>query len=119
MIHAIARLVAQHATHLANLTEEPLAGTGSDLIDPVGLRLPQRFVRCGRTTGAAGQEGTGTCRLCGTCSTGCSASSTTLLFDADRNEVPVFTTAGHWVGEATTPEAIGHLIRAFENTNHP
>ncbi len=42
-----------------------------------------------------------------------------LLFDADRNEVPVFTTAGHWVGEATTPEAIGHLIRAFENTNHP
>ncbi|MGW8485364.1 hypothetical protein [Streptomyces sp. NPDC055886] len=42
-----------------------------------------------------------------------------VVFDADRNEVPVFTTAGSWVGEATTPENIGHLIRAFENTNHP
>ncbi|MFI0020311.1 hypothetical protein [Streptomyces griseus] len=42
-----------------------------------------------------------------------------VVFDADRNEVPVFTTAGSWVGEATTPESIGHLIRAFENTNHP
>ncbi|MFG3398601.1 hypothetical protein [Streptomyces parvus] len=42
-----------------------------------------------------------------------------VAFDADRNEVPVFTTAGHWVGEAATPEGIGHLIRAFENTNHP
>ncbi|MFJ3973463.1 hypothetical protein ACIPYR_35715 [Streptomyces parvus] len=42
-----------------------------------------------------------------------------LVFDADRNEVPVFTTADRWVGEAATPEGIGHLIRAFENTNHP
>ncbi|MET8731311.1 hypothetical protein ABZV81_29675 [Streptomyces parvus] len=40
-----------------------------------------------------------------------------LVFDADGDEVPVFTTAGRWVGEATTPESIGHLIRAFENTN--
>ncbi|MDX3342700.1 hypothetical protein PV409_32580 [Streptomyces sp. ME02-6979.5a] len=39
-----------------------------------------------------------------------------LVFDADRSEVPMFTTAGRWVGEATTPEGIGHLIRAFENT---
>lgn len=42
-----------------------------------------------------------------------------VVFDADRNEVPVFTTAGQWVGEAASPEGIGHLIRAFENTNHP
>ncbi|MFC9183356.1 hypothetical protein ACFTZJ_22105 [Streptomyces globisporus] len=42
-----------------------------------------------------------------------------LVFDADRDEVPVFTTAGRWVGEATTPESIGHLIHAFENTHKP
>jgi ADP-ribose pyrophosphatase YjhB (NUDIX family) len=30
---SIAELVAQHATHLAHLTEEPLAETGADLID--------------------------------------------------------------------------------------
>lgn len=42
-----------------------------------------------------------------------------VVFDADRNEVPVFTTAGRWVGETTTPGSIGHLIRAFKNTNHP
>ncbi|OLO25525.1 hypothetical protein PZ61_0238265 [Streptomyces sp. MNU77] len=39
-----------------------------------------------------------------------------LVFDADRHEVPVFTTTGRWVGEAATHDAIGHLIHAFENT---
>ncbi|MEV7657907.1 hypothetical protein AB0O39_27530 [Streptomyces anulatus] len=39
-----------------------------------------------------------------------------LVFDADRHEVPVFTTTGRWVGEAATPDAVGHLIHAFENT---
>ncbi|MFF2236331.1 hypothetical protein [Streptomyces anulatus] len=42
-----------------------------------------------------------------------------LVFDADRDEVPVFTTTGRWVAEAATPDAIGHLIHAFENTNPP
>ncbi|MEU4181486.1 hypothetical protein [Streptomyces sp. NPDC026589] len=42
-----------------------------------------------------------------------------LVFDADRDEVPVFTTTGRWVGEAATPDTIGQLIRAFENTNQP
>ncbi|WP_331755982.1 hypothetical protein OH791_38350 (plasmid) [Streptomyces anulatus] len=42
-----------------------------------------------------------------------------LVFDADRDEVPVFTTTGRWVGEAATPGTIGHLIHAFENTNPP
>ncbi|WP_141746117.1 hypothetical protein [Streptomyces sp. EN16] len=42
-----------------------------------------------------------------------------LMFDADPDEVPVFTTTGRWVGEAATPDTIGHLINAFENTNPP
>ncbi|MFJ1789586.1 hypothetical protein ACIOML_35415 [Streptomyces anulatus] len=42
-----------------------------------------------------------------------------LVFDAERDEVPVFTTTGRWVGEAATPDTIGHLIHAFENTNQP
>ncbi|MEV7659454.1 hypothetical protein AB0O39_35480 [Streptomyces anulatus] len=42
-----------------------------------------------------------------------------VLVFADRGEVPVFTTTGRWVGEATTPDTIGHLIHAFENTNQP
>ncbi|MEV7657773.1 hypothetical protein AB0O39_26830 [Streptomyces anulatus] len=44
---------------------------------------------------------------------------TYVLVFADRDEIPVFTTADRWVGEAATPDTIGHLIHAFENTNQP
>ncbi|MGR6975227.1 hypothetical protein ACU639_37595 [Streptomyces cynarae] len=37
------------------------------------------------------------------------------VFDADRDKVPVFTTSGRWVGEATNPDAIGALIDSWEN----
>lgn len=37
------------------------------------------------------------------------------VFDADRDKVAVFTTSGRWVGEATSPEAIGDMIDAWEN----
>ncbi|CAL9676115.1 hypothetical protein [Streptomyces sp. enrichment culture] len=36
------------------------------------------------------------------------------VFDADRDQVPVFTAAGHWVGEAANPDAISDLIDAYE-----
>lgn len=38
-----------------------------------------------------------------------------VVFDADRDQVPVFTLPGTWVGEAASPDAIGDLIDAFEN----
>ncbi|MEU8550540.1 hypothetical protein AB0C81_26765 [Streptomyces roseoverticillatus] len=37
------------------------------------------------------------------------------VFDADRDQVPVFTESGRWVGEATGPDAIGALIGTWEN----
>ncbi|MFB7918073.1 hypothetical protein [Streptomyces sp. NPDC056061] len=37
------------------------------------------------------------------------------MFDADRDQVPVFTASGRWVGEAASPDAIGALIDDFEN----
>ncbi|MEU9061692.1 hypothetical protein AB0D13_23235 [Streptomyces sp. NPDC048430] len=38
-----------------------------------------------------------------------------VIFDADRDQVPVFTTDGTWVGEAATPSAVGEQIAAFEH----
>ncbi len=38
-----------------------------------------------------------------------------VVFDADRDAVPVFTVSGRWVGEAASPDAIGALIDSFEN----
>ncbi|NWF30291.1 hypothetical protein HW130_29260 [Streptomyces sp. PKU-EA00015] len=38
-----------------------------------------------------------------------------VVFDADRDAVPVFTVSGAWVGEAASPDAIGALIDAYEN----
>jgi hypothetical protein len=38
-----------------------------------------------------------------------------VVFDADRDAVPVFTTTGRWVGLAEHPDAIGALIDTFEN----
>ncbi|MFF5475425.1 hypothetical protein [Streptomyces achromogenes] len=37
-----------------------------------------------------------------------------VVFDADRDQVPVFTASGHWVGEAASPDAISDLIDAYE-----
>ncbi len=37
-----------------------------------------------------------------------------VVFDADRDQVPVFTASGRWVGEAATADAIGDLIDAYE-----
>ncbi|GAA4759377.1 hypothetical protein [Streptomyces sanyensis] len=37
-----------------------------------------------------------------------------VVFDADRDQVPVFTTSGRWVGEAATAETISDLINAYE-----
>ncbi|MGW4750525.1 hypothetical protein ACWEPR_38160, partial [Streptomyces sp. NPDC004290] len=36
------------------------------------------------------------------------------VFDADRDQVPVFTVSGRWVGEAANPDAISDLIDAYE-----
>jgi hypothetical protein len=38
-----------------------------------------------------------------------------VVFDADRDQVPVFTASGRWVGEAATADAISDLIDAYEN----
>ncbi|MGW5067137.1 hypothetical protein ACWEQJ_13620 [Streptomyces cyaneofuscatus] len=35
-----------------------------------------------------------------------------VVFDADRDQVPVFTASGTWIGEAASPDAISDLIRA-------
>ncbi|MFD5098302.1 hypothetical protein [Streptomyces albidochromogenes] len=37
-----------------------------------------------------------------------------VVFNADRDQVPVFTTSGRWVGEAANPDAIGDLIDTYE-----
>jgi hypothetical protein len=37
-----------------------------------------------------------------------------VIFDADRDQVPVFTASGRWVGEAANPDAIGDLINTYE-----
>jgi hypothetical protein len=37
------------------------------------------------------------------------------VFDVDRDQVPVFTEDGAWVGEAASPDVVGDLIDAFEN----
>ncbi|CAL9676642.1 hypothetical protein SUDANB105_07939 [Streptomyces sp. enrichment culture] len=38
-----------------------------------------------------------------------------VIFDADRDSVPVFLASGEWVGEAASAETIGLLIDAYEN----
>lgn len=40
-----------------------------------------------------------------------------VIFDADRDLVPVFTTLGQWVGEADNPESIATLIDIYERVN--
>ncbi|MEU9983759.1 hypothetical protein [Streptomyces sp. NPDC050856] len=37
-----------------------------------------------------------------------------VVFDVDRDQVPVFTASGRWVGEAANPDAISDLIDAYE-----
>ncbi|MEU5540401.1 hypothetical protein [Streptomyces sp. NPDC020362] len=40
-----------------------------------------------------------------------------VIFDPDRDQVPVFTTLGHWVGLADNPDAIATLIDIHECVN--
>jgi hypothetical protein len=40
-----------------------------------------------------------------------------VIFDADRNQVPVFTALGQWVGLADNPDAIATLIDIHERVN--
>ncbi|MFC7818711.1 hypothetical protein ACFUTR_29230 [Streptomyces sp. NPDC057367] len=40
-----------------------------------------------------------------------------VIFDADREKVPVFTALGQWVGEADTPDTIATLIDIHERVN--
>ncbi|MDW8807548.1 hypothetical protein P1P68_22850 [Streptomyces scabiei] len=40
-----------------------------------------------------------------------------VVFDADLEDVPVFTTSGKWVGAAESPDAIGTLIEIHERVN--
>jgi hypothetical protein len=40
-----------------------------------------------------------------------------VIFDADRDQVPVFTALGQWVGEADNPDAIATLIDIHERVN--
>ncbi|MGV9419986.1 hypothetical protein ACWDO6_21095 [Streptomyces sp. NPDC003674] len=40
-----------------------------------------------------------------------------VVFDADREKVPVFTALGQWVGEADNPDAIATLIDTHERVN--
>ncbi|MFI1169103.1 hypothetical protein ACH4UM_37460 [Streptomyces sp. NPDC020801] len=40
-----------------------------------------------------------------------------VIFDADTDAVPVFTTHGTWVGLADNPDAIAHLIDIHERVN--
>ncbi|WP_309055442.1 hypothetical protein [Streptomyces sp.] len=40
-----------------------------------------------------------------------------VIFDADREKVPVFTALGQWVGEADNPDAIATLIDIHERVN--
>ncbi|MCF3105390.1 hypothetical protein IPZ58_27930 [Streptomyces roseoverticillatus] len=41
-----------------------------------------------------------------------------VVFDG-RDQVPVFTASGRWVGEAASPDAIGALIDTWENGGTP
>lgn len=38
-----------------------------------------------------------------------------VVIDADRDQVPVFTASGAWVGEAESPDRIGALIDSYEH----
>lgn len=40
-----------------------------------------------------------------------------VIFDPDRDEVPVFTALGQWVGLADNPDAIATLIDIHERVN--
>ncbi|MFF1604136.1 hypothetical protein ACFVYV_43105 [Streptomyces mirabilis] len=40
-----------------------------------------------------------------------------VIFDADHNQVPVFTELGQWVGTAENPDAIATLIDIHELVN--
>ncbi|MGC4986651.1 hypothetical protein ACLQ18_39680 [Streptomyces sp. DT193] len=40
-----------------------------------------------------------------------------VVFDADHDQVPVFTASGHWVGLADNPDAIATLIDIHERVN--
>ncbi|MEV5982854.1 hypothetical protein [Streptomyces sp. NPDC052114] len=40
-----------------------------------------------------------------------------VVFDADRDQVPVFTALGQWVGTAESPDTIGTLIEIHERMN--
>ncbi|MFE5900921.1 hypothetical protein ACFQ67_26400 [Streptomyces sp. NPDC056488] len=40
-----------------------------------------------------------------------------VVFDGERNQVPVFTTSGRWVGLADNPDAIATLIDTDERVN--
>ncbi|WP_217239821.1 hypothetical protein [Streptomyces sp. AC555_RSS877] len=40
-----------------------------------------------------------------------------VVFDADTDTVPVFTTLGQWVGTAESPDTIGTLIEIHERVN--
>jgi hypothetical protein len=40
-----------------------------------------------------------------------------VIFDADRDQVPVFTALGQWVGEADNPDSIATLIDIYERVN--
>ncbi|MCL7429776.1 hypothetical protein [Streptomyces sp. YS415] len=40
-----------------------------------------------------------------------------VVFDADRDQVPVFTALGQWVGLAASPDAIATLIDIHERVN--
>ncbi|MFB7445297.1 hypothetical protein ACFC01_44690 [Streptomyces mirabilis] len=40
-----------------------------------------------------------------------------VIFDADRDQVPVFTALGQWVGMAENPDAIATLIDIHERVN--
>ena len=40
-----------------------------------------------------------------------------VVFDADTEAVPVFTTGGQWVGTAESPDVIGTLIEIHERVN--
>lgn len=40
-----------------------------------------------------------------------------VVFDADTDAVPVFTSSGHWVGMAESPDIVGTLIEIHERVN--
>ncbi|MFG2417114.1 2'-5' RNA ligase family protein [Streptomyces goshikiensis] len=70
-------------TALVDAVTQATARTGAT-VKPGPSRYPHLSVAY-TTADAAGREGTGTYRPCGTCSTGCSASSTTASWPASRS----------------------------------